>query len=95
MKKVWKFLTSMKFAIILLVVLAIACTAGSLKDGVFDSWWFILITAFLVLNLLFCNLVRLPDLVRRTGKAAGEPRKQIGIWGAWVCHLGILLLIFP
>ncbi|MBR0063800.1 MAG: cytochrome c biogenesis protein ResB, partial [Oscillospiraceae bacterium] len=29
MKKVWKFLSSMKFAIILLVVLAAACSLGS------------------------------------------------------------------
>ena len=92
-KKAWKFLTSMKFAVILLVVLAIACTAGSLTDGVFDSWWFILITAFLVMNLIFCNLIRLPELVKRTRKETGSVRKRIGIWGAWVCHLGILVII--
>lgn len=162
-KKTWKFLCSMRFAILLLVVLAIACSVGSLVtqgqtydwyaqrysertaglivalglDDAFHSGWFIAITAFLCLNLLLCNVVRLPQLIRRT-RAAGRPegalrlsgdvraegianpqalferlrmpkpaacaaedgsaalfasRNRAGLWGAWVCHLGILLLI--
>lgn len=162
-KKTWKFLCSMRFAILLLVVLAIACSVGSLVtqgqsydwyaqrysertaglivalglDDAFHSAWFIVITAFLCLNLLLCNLTRLPQLIRRTqaeGKPDGALRTQgdvtservpdpeaafarlrmprpepcktedgrkalfsskhrAGLWGAWVCHLGILLLI--
>ena len=162
MKKVWKFLTSMKLAIALLLILAAACagasfinqgqtyefyarmyserTAGLILalslDDAFHSWWFIAINAFLCLNLLGCNLIRLPQLIRRTKaektpdpkvliaaglqedgvrdpqkvfaamhfsapaegtfegkKALSASRNGIGIWGAWVCHLGILLLI--
>ena len=152
----------MTFAIILLVVLAAACAAGSfitqgqtyewyaeaysesaaawimalhLNDA-FHSVWFIVIALFLCGNLLLCNVIRLKSLIQKT-RQAGEPReapeqtadavaqqisnpvqvferlrmpkprrleqdgKQIlfsvknraGIWGAWVCHLGILLLI--
>lgn len=162
MKRVWKFLSSMRFAILLLAVLALACAAGSFipqgkgydwyaaaysqraaawivaayLDDVYHSWWFLCIAAFLCGNLLLCNLVRLPRLVRRT-KAAADPaallagpadatisgvrdpealfaalrmpgprrgeqagratlvscRNRAGLWGAWVCHLGILLLI--
>lgn len=161
MKKVWKFLGSMQFAIILLVILAAACAGGSFipqglspeqyaaryseraaglivglrLDDVFHAWWFVALTAFLCGNLLLCNLVRLPQLIRRT-RAAADPGKlgppsvrvegvrdfdallaklrmpkagdgtdaegrpvrysvqnRIGLWGAWVCHLGILLLI--
>lgn len=163
MKKIWKFISSMKFAIILLVVLALACSAASLitqgqsydwyarqysertaalivalhLDDAFHSPWFLLITAFLCVNLLSCNLVRLPQLIART-KAAKDPARALategdaqvgpvkepkgvfrrlrlrnparattqdgrealfvsanraGLWGAWVCHLGILLLI--
>lgn len=161
-RKIWKFLSSMQFAIILLVVLALACAAGSFVtqgqsyewyaarysertaalivalslDDAFHSWWFIAINAFLVLNLLLCNVIRLPQLIERT-KAEADPAKandaaatvkvegvsdpdavfaalhmpkamqterdgkamrfssknRIGLWGAWVCHLGILLLI--
>ena len=163
MKKFWKFISSMQFAIILLVVLVAACALSSLitqgqtyawyaqrysertaglilalhLDDAFHSWWFILITAFLCLNLLMCNLIRLPQLIRHTraeadpARAMGsagdmaaervnEPEKlferlrmprpaagtledghrtlfasrhRAGLWGAWVCHLGILLLI--
>ncbi len=161
MKKIWKFLGSMQFAIILLVVLAAACAGGSFitqglsfaqyaelysertaglilglgLDDVFHSWWFLALTVFLCGNLLLCNLIRLPQLIRRTRDAA-DPAKlsapavtvegvrdpdalfarlrmpkavqstdaegralrfsvqnRIGLWGAWVCHLGILLLI--
>ena len=163
LKKIWKFIASMRFAIILLAVLAAACSAGSLitqgqsyawyaqryseraaalilalrLDDAFHSPWFIVITAFLCLNLTLCNLMRLPQLLRRF-RAEGDASKALagegdvsasgvtdpkavfarlgmpkpaalktadgrealfaskhraGLWGAWVCHLGILLLI--
>ena len=163
LKKGFRFLGSMQFAMILLGILIAACAVGSVitqgkpyswysevyggriaglimalqLDDSFHSWWFILITAFLCLNLLLCNLLRLPSLIRRfqkSGKAesvsgrtgslsvdgiespekifeamrfrkikeesdAGEnrilfsTRGRIGIWGAWVCHFGVLVLI--
>ena len=153
----------MRFAIALLLLLALACAVSSLitqnqtyewysqrysertaalimalrLDDAFHSPWFIAITAFLCLNLLLCNLLRLPQLIRRTRaetrpesalKLAGDvsaggvedaeavfrqlsmprptpcrtedgrdalfaARHPAGLWGAWVCHLGILLLI--
>ena len=81
----------MKFAIILLIVLALACTAGSLipqgqtaetymqaysktaagailflgLDDLFHAPWFLLLTAFLCLNLLGCNVIRAPRLLKR------------------------------
>ena len=161
MRKIWKFLSSMQFAIILLVILAAACAGGSFipqgltleqytaqysertaglivglgLDDVFHAWWFLALTILLCGNLLLCNLIRLPQLVKRT-RLAGDPahlgrpvatltgvedpdallaklrmpkarectdaagqqlrvsvQNRIGLWGAWVCHLGILLLI--
>ena len=162
-KKIWRFLSSMRFAIALLLILALACSLSSLVtqnqtyswyaqrysertaalivalhlDDAFHSWWFIAITAFLCVNLLLCNVLRLPQLIRRTRaeaspesalKAEGDAcaagisdpgavfarlrmpkpvpcrtedgrealfasRGRAGLWGAWVCHLGILLLI--
>ena len=152
----------MQFAVILLIILALACSLGSFisqnqtyswyaqqyseraaaaiialhLDDLYHSWWFILITAFLCLNLTLCNIVRFPDIVKRcrsdkdpdkmisgpvTASAEGitdpaavfkgmgiaDPKEcesdgkrcmygtknTIGHWGAWVCHLGILLLI--
>ncbi|MBP3878530.1 MAG: cytochrome c biogenesis protein ResB [Lachnospiraceae bacterium] len=158
LKKAWNFLSSMRFAVILLLVLIAACAAGSFVtqgqtlawytqtysertaalimalhlDDVFHSLWFIVLTAFLCLNLLLCNVLRLPSLIRKW-KSAGSARtvrahraeaacrgekdpdglfqrlgfrhvekdgdfrfgikNRAGIWGAWVCHLGILLVI--
>ena len=94
LKKVLKFISSMRFAIILLVIMAAACSVGSLVtqnqtyawyaarysertaalivalhlDDAFHSWYFILISAFLCLNLLLCNVIRLPSLIKRTAK---------------------------
>ena len=153
----------MRFAIILLLILIIACSAGSMVtqgqsyawyaqcysertaavilalhlDDAFHSWWFIVICAFLCLNLLLCNITRLPQLLKRY-HAEGKPetalslpgdvsasgisdpeavfhvlrmsppvpcctaegkkalfssKNRFGMFGAWICHLGILLLI--
>ena len=117
-KRFLRFISSMRFAIILLVILAIMCSIGSLVtqnqsyswyaarysertaaliialhlDDAFHSWYFILITAFLCINLLFCNIIRLPGLVKRT-RNGGTLRERLGIWGAWITHVGVLLLI--
>lgn len=163
LRKIWKFIGSMRFAILLLVALALACSVGSLVtqgqtydwyaqryseraaalivalglDDAFHSAWFLAVTGFLCLNLTLCNLARLPRLIRRM-RAEGRPESALGapgdaaregvadpraaferlrmprpvacrtadgrealfaskhragLWGAWVCHLGILLLI--
>lgn len=186
LKKIGRFLCSMKCAVILLLILAAACTAGSLipqgesltyytaaysetaagavllfgLDDVFHCWWFVGLTLFLCVNLLFCNIIRFPALFRRMregftitrrlaewdntpaavveeepeeifhklgfrivrrGKAAQaagmnsgavtdsaavgtQPvtdifetryavRNRFGIWGAWLCHVGMLVII--
>ena len=163
MKKIGKFISSMPFAIILLILLAAACalsstviqgengafytaqygerTAGLILalrlDDAFHSWWFIGLSAFLCLNLFCCNLIRLPALLKRIrhysapekmmtadgaveAEGAGDPLRifaalrlpgsretrtrdgrealfasggRAGFWGAWICHLGIMLLI--
>lgn len=162
LKKVYKYIASMKFAIILLIVVAIACVIGSLVpqgeqfaqyrdsysertaafilafhlDDVFHSWWFIVLVALLCLSLLLCNLTRVRALILRT-KNAKDPshaisetptaavsgvadpeavfrrmrffrpvrttvdgkellfgyRNRLGFWGAWVCHIGIVLIV--
>lgn len=159
-KKIWKFLSSMRFAIILLALLAASCALSSLVtqgqtyewyaarysprtaavilalhlDDAFHSWWFVLLSGFLVLNLLLCNLLRFPALYRRTRDTVIRPdapsdahaenvrnpeavfsalrmprvqhtttddgrelwyafKNRAGLWGAWICHLGILFLI--
>ncbi len=163
MKKLLKFFCSMKFALILLIILALACTAGSVipqgcslsyyteaystqaagaimlfgLDDIFHCWWFVILTVILCANLLGCNVLRFPALIRRsrTGFSPEERLKtwngvpaavtdapeqlfqntgfrrivsakdaegreclyavknKAGIWGAWLCHLGMLIVI--
>ena len=184
MKKIFKFLGSMRFALILLGILAAACALGSFitqgqtrewyeaaysermaaailalhLDDVFHSGWFLGITLFLCLNLLLCSLVRFGSVVLRfkrekdplhfiggKGKVSGyvsdteavdrifsgmgfrhvsegtagclnpaaeeseeasgreednaerhwkfASKNRWGIWGSWITHLGIMVLI--
>lgn len=101
-------------------------------NDVFHSLWFLLLTAFLCVNLLGCNLIHFPGLIRRTRTGFtpekflaawdGTPdvtvsdptplfagmgfrrvqsreglhyavRHRAGLWGAWLTHLGMLIII--
>lgn len=153
MKKGLRFLFSMKFALGILGLFAIACVLGSLipqgeaissyesaypgwsglilalgLDDVFHSWWFIALTLALCGNLLGCNLVRVSPILKKMKATAGPPpagetglafsgdpdallkemgfrkweqtahgryaiRNRVGFWGAWLTHLGILVII--
>ena len=163
LKKIFRFVLSMRFAVILLLILAVVCSVASIVpqnrgeewyfseyppktasliilldlDDAYHSWWFVTIGCFLCVNLMMCNVIRLPELVKKhrrftdpacapsfkaDAEACGirEPEKAfgklgmgriihakdargrdtmyssrnaVGLWGAWVCHLGILLLI--
>ena len=104
MKKVWNYLRSMRFGILLLILIGACSAAGSLIPqgremswyvenypsfhpvlmllqlyGVFKSWYFILLTALLCLNLTLCSVVRVVSVVRggRTllTKTAGLPNE--------------------
>ena len=160
LKKTVRFLRSMKCAVLLLIILVLACTAGSLipqgeilsyytanypetaaglimflgLDDVFHCVWFVILTLFLCLNLLLCNVMHFPRLIgqmksgfapEKCVRGGGtvylvretEPvfagmgfhrvqetvsdgkmlryarRNSAGIWGAWLCHLGMLVII--
>ena len=162
--RIKNILFSMRTAIILLLILTVACVIGSVLpqgeleayytgyypekaawlilllnlDDVFHSIWFLVLTICLCLNLLGCNLIRFPQLMKTQSKgftlerrlAAGNQtpdlitpkdpvplfealhfkklersqgpegekriygaRNTIGIWGAWLTHLGMLIII--
>lgn len=103
-------------------------------DDVFHCWWFIALTVLLCLNLLGCNMIHFPRILRQMKEGfgpqrfreTGEPdalvpspdglfaalgfhkvqsgtedgreyrygvRNKIGLWGAWLTHLGLLIII--
>ena len=106
-------------------------------DDVFHCPWFVGLTLFLCVNLLGCNLLRFPALIRQTKSGytldrrlsgwdgtpeaviPSEPealfqrmgfrrvqkiqrdggeyryavRNRLGAWGAWLTHLGMLIII--
>ena len=161
MKKIGRFLSSMGFAVALLVLLAAACALSSLVEqgltkeayaarygegmasvimalqvnDAYHSVWFVALSGFLCLNLILCSVIRFPSFLRRyrqekdpaavnapgdlgdtetrdpeavfggmrmvpvqcktrEGKdALFASRNRIGTWGAWICHIGVLLLI--
>lgn len=97
-------------------------------DDTFRSPWFVVLTIILCVNLLGCNLIHFPAILRKmraeSPKApaegdypllTGDPdrllremgfrthqetdgcryavRNRIGYWGAWLTHLGILIII--
>ena len=156
-------LFSMRTALLILLLLILACVAGSVipqgeieayytaaypgragwlilllgLNDVFRCPWFIALTLFLCLNLLGCNLLRFPSLIRKTksgftperglagwdgaadavvpfdpdalfqrmgfrrvqtlqrdgGEYRYAVRNRIGVWGAWLTHLGMLIII--
>lgn len=162
-KKILSFVSSMKFGIMLMLLVLAACVAGSLiaqgesasyytseysgflstvvlklrLDDVFHTWWFAVLTALLCLNLLCCNVIHFRQFVSRGREltcenarkwSAGdgelvlgsspEPlfeamglrnlqsftgddgkhglyavRNRAGVWGSWLTHLGILVVI--
>ena len=57
-------------------------------DHVFTAGWFLAIAGLLCLNLILCSVSRIGSILK-----AWEKNKSIGIWGSWITHLGILLLI--
>ena len=159
MKKIGKFLFSMKFALIILAVFVLVCIAGSVipqgdieavyrqayptmgglilalgLDDVFHVWWFVALTLLLCLNLLGCNLLHFPGILKKMRADTPTPpanarrydleqepeeflramgfrkhkrfeggedgvrciyavRNRIGLWGAWLTHLGIFIII--
>lgn len=141
LQSVFGFLHSMKCGILLLLLIAAACTAGSLilqdqipayyevnygpqmarwiltlqLDRIFTCSWFLLLTVFLCLNLALCSVTRFGVTYRESRRYNLEDRKQklltsmkedagdvvwdyrcrrrLGLWGPWLCHVGLLLLI--
>jgi cytochrome c biogenesis protein len=68
MKAIIRFLSSVKLAITLLIILAVASIVGTLipqGTGLYHSVWYIALLAFFGLNTIVCTLIRLSPKLRR------------------------------
>ena len=89
LRATFKFLSSLKLALLLLSVLIFACICGTLcesgfnadvaKTFVYNAWWFNLWLVFLVINLFCVAAIRYPWKPHQTGFV--------------ITHAGIILLL--
>jgi cytochrome c biogenesis protein ResB len=84
---VFRFLSSLKTAIPLLVLTIVVTVVGSLfpQPDLFKSWWYLGLLALNGVSLLFITIVHIPMILERKGRNA--------LIGVVVTHLGILILI--
>jgi hypothetical protein len=85
-----RLLRSRRFAILLLVAFLAACLLGNLGLPVFQSGWFLALTALLVLSSFACTLTQFTQ-ARWRHRAAG--RFVAGHWSSPLFHLGLVLLL--
>lgn len=90
LKKIFKFLSSIKLAVPTMLILLVASVAGTILESrynaeyaglkIYKTWWFLVVLFFLGVNILFATLSRLP-----------WKKRHIGFL---VTHLGMLILLF-
>ena len=90
LKKCFKFLKSMKFSVLILAVMIAACVYGSLGHDVYHKTWFLVMAIILCINMMLCSISRFPAVLKAF-RVTGC--KKFSVWGSWICHLGIFLVI--
>ena len=60
MKKTFQFIRSMRFGMVLLVLIGILCVIATVSgnEGIYSSWYFILLFTVLGVNLTLCSVLR-------------------------------------
>ncbi len=87
-KKFEKTVSSLKFAVIIIILLALASTYGTFMESyhgteyagraVYKSWWFMAIQFFMFLSILVSTIVRLPPVKR--------------LYGFYTIHSGLIII---
>ncbi len=78
----WKLFSSMKTAIILLLLLALASVFGTFRETpeVYHSWWYTTILVLMLVNLIVCSINRFGIAWRRTfAPTISTTPKQAGV----------------
>ena len=60
MKKIYNFIRSMRFGMLLLILIGVLCVIETVsrKEDIYSSWYFIMLFTVLGLNLTLCSVVR-------------------------------------
>jgi len=82
--KIWKFIGSIRVALVLFLVIILVSFIGALvpeefQANIYYSWWFFLLLILFALNLFICSLQRLFFL----------PKK----WSSTITHLSVLVIL--
>ena len=85
--KLFRFFSSLKAAIPLLVITIVVTIGGSLlpQPDIFKTWWYLGLLGLNGLSLLFITILHIPMILERKGRNA--------LIGVVVTHMGILILI--
>lgn len=78
--KAIEFLSSVRLALILLIVITLISFTGCFIPAIYYSWYFILVLVFFSLNLILCSVRRLKVNKRRIGST--------------ITHLSIIVILF-
>lgn len=85
-QQIWKFITSVKLAVILGIIIFIASIVGTFFEqkkaieNIYNNWWFLALIGLFTVNLIACTINRL-----RAFKKA--------ILGTFISHIGILIIL--
>lgn len=127
MKKVFQFIRSMRFGVIIMAVIAAVCAVATAlgAEQIYHSWYFIALFGLLCVNLLFCSIVRVTNVPKQRKaliasadraevsfdlpgqdraawlkkhhfarqKDGGYMRHGFGMYGSFITHVAILLLL--
>ena len=81
MKKLYRFLCSMRFGMLLLLLIAVLCVAATVtgRDSIYSSPLFVALFAMLGLNLLLCSVLRVFSLKKQRQALALKALRSEGV----------------
>lgn len=99
-KALWSFFSSMKTAVVLLLLLAAISILGTIKrlgmTDLYSSIWYILLLGLISINLAVCSINRFSVTWRHARRIQQEQNAsligRLGIWGPYLTHLSILVI---
>ena len=88
-KNTWRFFSSIKLALALILVISAFSLFGTFITGVdvFHSWWFLTTGALLILNIIVCSLNRWGNI--KLSLRGGSVKQDEGFYSSGACNAEI------